>query len=236
MQSFSLGTYQVDVYRRAYQRTVTLRVPERGRLKVNCGIRVPLEDIVRFIHEKMDFVQKCEQALDRHAERIPVKLFQTGEKCPFLGQERLLEVREVFGLKKSRVELAAEKMLVFVGDSEISSVQGAIAKFYKKSAVNYLSHLLEVRSRQMDLFPSRVSFRSQRTRWGSCSSRGSISLNWRLVAGSHSVMDYVVVHELAHLKHHDHSHRFWSLVEEHCPAYRDQKAWLRENHYLFDFL
>lgn len=236
MQSFSFGPYQVDVHRRAYQRTLTLRVPAKGRLKIHCGRGVPVGEIVRFISDKMDFVEKCERELENHQARIPVKLFQTGERCPFLGQDRLLEVREVFGLKKSRVELESGKILAFVGDSEISSVQEAVRKFYKKSAVNYLSHLIATRSRQMNLYPSKISFRSQRTRWGSCSSQGSISLNWRLVAGSHDVMDYVVVHELAHLKHQDHSSRFWSLVEEHRPDFREHKKWLRDHHYLFDFL
>ena len=76
---------------------------------------------------------------------------------------------------------------------------------------------------------SRVTVRSQRSRWGSCSRRGTISLNWRLVQTPASVRDYIVFHELAHLREMNHSRRFWSEVEEMCPGYREAERWLK-NH------
>ena len=79
----------------------------------------------------------------------------------------------------------------------------------------------------------RVSVRNQRTRWGSCSRRGVISLNWRLIQLPDAVRDYVILHELAHLQHLNHSKRFWSEVERLCPEYRTAEAWLREHGRLF---
>lgn len=76
---------------------------------------------------------------------------------------------------------------------------------------------------------SRVSIRSQRTRWGSCSAKGTISLNWRLVQAPPEVADYVVLHELAHMRHMNHSGRFWNAVAELCPGWRDAERWLKEN-------
>jgi len=70
---------------------------------------------------------------------------------------------------------------------------------------------------------------SQRTRWGSCSPSGRVSLNWRLVQMPPPVRDYVLLHELAHLKHPDHSSRFWREVERLCPWYREARAWLGEH-------
>jgi predicted metal-dependent hydrolase len=69
----------------------------------------------------------------------------------------------------------------------------------------------------------------QRTLWGSCSRRGSISLNWRLIRMPAEVRDYILLHELAHLRHPDHSRRFWALVASICPWYRDAHRWLRQN-------
>jgi predicted metal-dependent hydrolase len=69
----------------------------------------------------------------------------------------------------------------------------------------------------------------QRTLWGSCSTTGTLSFNWRLVLAPLAVADYVVVHELCHLRVHRHSQRFWSLVERQRPGYREQRAWLREH-------
>jgi predicted metal-dependent hydrolase len=70
---------------------------------------------------------------------------------------------------------------------------------------------------------------NQRTLWGSCSRGGSISLNWRVIRMPARVRDYILLHELAHLRHADHSRRFWSLVASICPWYRDAHRWLREN-------
>jgi hypothetical protein len=76
---------------------------------------------------------------------------------------------------------------------------------------------------------ARVSIRSQRQRWGSCSHAGHISLNWRLVTMPGWVRDYVLYHELMHLKRMDHSAKFWALVAEVCPEYQDARAWLRRH-------
>jgi hypothetical protein len=75
----------------------------------------------------------------------------------------------------------------------------------------------------------RIRIGGQRTLWGSCSPRGSLSFNWRLVLAPFDVLDYVVVHELCHLRVLDHSPRFWRLVERHRPTWREQRDWLREH-------
>jgi predicted metal-dependent hydrolase len=76
---------------------------------------------------------------------------------------------------------------------------------------------------------SRVSVRNQRWRWGSCSPKGHICLNWRLVLMPESVRDYVLIHELMHLRRLDHSRAFWKLVAEACPGYEEARKWLRQN-------
>ncbi|MQA28233.1 MAG: DUF45 domain-containing protein [Luteitalea sp.] len=85
--------------------------------------------------------------------------------------------------------------------------------------------LLELAA-QFGLTVSRVTIRSQRWRWGSCSRTGRVSLNWRLVTMPDWVRDYVLIHELMHLKRMDHSPKFWALVAEACPNYEEARAWL----------
>jgi predicted metal-dependent hydrolase len=77
--------------------------------------------------------------------------------------------------------------------------------------------------------PARVQIRDQRSRWGSCSTRGTLSFNWRLVLAPFDVLDYVVVHELCHLREPNHSRRFWKLVEQRRPDWRAQRDWLHEH-------
>ena len=86
--------------------------------------------------------------------------------------------------------------------------------------------LLELAA-QHGLTVSRVSIRNQRSRWGSCSRRGHICLNWRLIRMPDIVRDYVLIHELMHLKRMDHSPKFWKLVADACPDFQASRAWLR---------
>jgi predicted metal-dependent hydrolase len=90
------------------------------------------------------------------------------------------------------------------------------------------SRLLELAAR-FGLGVGRISIRNQRWRWGSCSRQGHICLNWRLVGMPPEVRDYVLIHELMHLKRMDHSAKFWALVAEACPGYQQARHWLREH-------
>lgn len=75
----------------------------------------------------------------------------------------------------------------------------------------------------------RITIRDQKTRWGSCSAKGTLSFNWRLMLAPPAVLDYVVVHELCHLTHMNHSKAFWALVESACPDYRTHRKWLKDH-------
>ncbi len=106
---------------------------------------------------------------------------------------------------------------------------GEVAALKARAGQELPARLLELAARH-GFSVSRVSVRAQRTLWGSCSRRrGSISLNWRLVRMPAGIRDYILLHELAHLRHANHSRRFWALVETICPAYRDAERWLKRH-------
>jgi len=81
----------------------------------------------------------------------------------------------------------------------------------------------------MGVTPSSVGIKSFKSRWGSCHVNGDIVFNWKIVMAPNRIVDYVVVHELCHLKHHDHSPKFWKAVEKVIPDYKDCKRWLKDN-------
>lgn len=110
--------------------------------------------------------------------------------------------------------------------SEGSDVKSALRRALRQQASAELPPRLLELAHAAGLKVARVSVRDQRSRWGSCSSRGSIALNWRLLMMPDAVRDYVLWHELMHLKRADHSPAFWKLVEGVCPYYRDARAWL----------
>jgi predicted metal-dependent hydrolase len=99
----------------------------------------------------------------------------------------------------------------------------------RRAARELVAMLIEDEAPELGVEPKRVQIRDQRSRWGSCSTRGTLSFNWRLVLAPFEVLDYVVVHELCHLREPNHSRRFWKLVELRRPDWRAQRDWLHEH-------
>jgi|ERR1017187_4246497 predicted metal-dependent hydrolase len=113
--------------------------------------------------------------------------------------------------------------------SHSANLRPAVERHFRKLATSELTARTLALARQHTLTVNRVTIRNQRSRWGSCSRRGTISLNWRLIQMPDAIRDYVILHELAHTREHNHSQKFWRLVEELCPDYREAKAWIRQH-------
>jgi predicted metal-dependent hydrolase len=135
------------------------------------------------------------------------------------------EVRRI--LAEQRVWIAREREQQV---PRLGLVPGAVSESEARRATRELAGMIvDDEAPVLGVAVARIHVRDQRTRWASCSSRGTLSFNWRLVLAPHEVLDYVVVHELCHLREPNHSRRFWSLVESRRPGWRDQRVWLREH-------
>ncbi len=125
------------------------------------------------------------------------------------------------------------------GESQLCMVSGITGsqEAYRMAAVGWLREYARAALSEkvryyggiMQVSVNRIAIREQKTRWGSCSSKGNLNFNWKLVLMPHRIQDYVVVHELAHRKQMNHSVFFWKEVEAVLPDYRERKQWLREH-------
>ena len=105
----------------------------------------------------------------------------------------------------------------------------AIERWYRRAARAEIASRLQIACAAASTPYASLTIRNQRTRWGSCASGGALSFNWRLLLAPEAVLDYVVWHEVCHLRCADHSPSFWALLDERCPDWRAAAAWLREN-------
>jgi predicted metal-dependent hydrolase len=122
-----------------------------------------------------------------------------------------------------KTERARQRPRLGLDPRSVSELEG------RRAARELASMLVEDEAAALGVEVGRIQVRDQRTRWGSCSPSGTLSFNWRLVLAPFDVLDYVVVHEVCHLREANHSRRFWSLVETRRPAWREQKRWLDEH-------
>jgi predicted metal-dependent hydrolase len=121
------------------------------------------------------------------------------------------------------IERAKQRPRLRLDPRHISEVEARLA------VRELVAMLIDEEAPVIGVEPARVQIRDQRSRWGSCSTRGTLSFNWRLVLAPFDVLDYVVVHELCHLREPNHSSRFWKLVEQRRPEWRAQRDWLHEH-------
>jgi len=110
-----------------------------------------------------------------------------------------------------------------------SNVRADVERDLRDLARERLMARLATLAAELGLSVTKITIRNQRSRWGSCSRKGAIALNFRLVQMPPAVADYVLIHELTHLKQQNHGRRFWRLVEGACPSFRDAERWLRHH-------
>ena len=154
-------------------------------------------------------------------ERARAAVVARGDSVPYLGQPLQLVVQP----GRTRAHRRGDELLVPAGATQLP----ALECFYRRAAYSEIAPRLDRCCAALGASYSKLTIRSQRTRWASCSRSGTMSFNWRLLLGPEPVLDYVVWHEVCHLQVMDHSQRFWRLLARHCPGYREQVRWLRQH-------
>jgi predicted metal-dependent hydrolase len=174
----------------------------------------------RFLNESAGWIaDRLNEARERATRTHTLGLEQQG--TAWLGGEALA-VRQGPG----RNGAARRGRTIFVSGPEPAA---ALERWYRREARAVLKASAAREAARLGLAYARIAIRDQRTRWGSCSVRGTLSFNWRLVLAPPEVLDYVVVHELLHLREHNHSSAFWALLDEHRRGWRAQAQWLRDH-------
>jgi predicted metal-dependent hydrolase len=215
----SLAIHQII---RTSRRTISLTVETDGSLVVRAPFQVSERMIHAFVESKRRWVDK--KRLEAASTKPPSpKQFTNGETFHYLGTEFPLEI--VTNQQKA-LQLDGHFKL---SDSWLSRADQAFQHWYRAQAREILAGRVSFFAERYDLQFEKLRISSARTRWGSCSTKGVLSLTWRLIMTPIDVIDYVVVHELVHTVIHNHSKRFWSKVEKILPDYGEAYDWLRKN-------
>jgi hypothetical protein len=208
-------SYEIRRSSRARRVRVTVD-PTRG-VEVVLPSRAPQREAAAAVRELRPWIERRIAELERARAMVAAR----GGTVPYLGQALSLVVQP----GRTRAHRRGHELLVPDGAAQLP----ALERFYRRAAHGEIASRLDRACAQVGTSYARLSVRGQRTRWASCSRSGTMSFNWRLLLAPAAVLDYVVWHEVCHLEVLDHSPRFWALLGERCPDYREHVRWLRHN-------
>jgi predicted metal-dependent hydrolase len=208
-------------------RRYVLRLLPDGTPRVTIPRRGSQREAERFLLAQHAWIDRQRASLVERLAKRPPRTWAVGHQVLVRGVA--LAVRRGFGAAPGeQVRLHEDSLVVWARDPDASSdLRGIVTMWLWRLARVELPARLRTLAAQHDLDVKAVSVRNQRTRWGSCAPNGRISLNWRLVQTPDSVRDYVLIHELMHLRQANHSKRFWRLVAAACPGYQSARQWLK---------
>ncbi len=203
------------------RKTIALVVENDGSLVVRAPYRVSQKEIERIVHEKTDWIRE-RQAFARQHFGAPHS-FEEGELFYYLGSTYPLRIMDTHD------GLLFSKNCFHLGTNDHVRAPRIFTDWYRRQARQVIHERASSLASQHQLIFRALRITSARSRWGSCSSRGVLNFPWRLVMLPLEIIDYVILHELAHLKIQNHSQHFWNYLEQLHPNYRAPRKWLREN-------
>ncbi len=210
------------LYRVPRRKHVHLLVDERGSLVVRAPYHCSRQHAEAAIYDNHEWATRALRDASQSLRQRPGLV--AGCQLPILDDSVTLRLRPK---TRSRVRRDGHELWVEGADLKPEAVKSRVCVWYKDQARLHFQERVAHFAVQAGVTPQRLTVRGQRTRWGSCSARGTVSLNWRLMQVPTLLVDYVVVHELCHLRHLNHSPAFWGMVAGILPDWRDRRARLR---------
>jgi predicted metal-dependent hydrolase len=190
----------------------------------------PLTEIYDIVRKKANWIVKKQLEYNLRKPQITKPTFQHGSMLPYLGRSYPLKVKSK-QRGNEKIELVNGEFLIFVESSK--HLKNKIKLLYRKwlteTAQSYLDKKIKLYSKELQVESGQIKLKNLRSRWGSVTKSGTINLSIDLLKAPTDVIDYMILHEICHLKIKGHSHRFWALVHRFMPDYQEKIDWLKVN-------
>lgn len=204
-----------------------------GKVEVVAPAKVAEHKIHQFVQAKQQWILQALTkiaAKSQHHKNLAPAAYHHGAEIPYQGTSYKLAIRPS-KLKRIKIEFGRE-FIAHVPDTLLikdhsAEIKDALIRWMKKESKIHVEQLVKQHAEKKQLFPQTIKIKTQKSRWGSCGIHNDININWLLIIAPPEVLEYVVVHELCHIKIRNHSAHFWSLVAEHLPDYQSRRQWLK---------
>ncbi|MDR0900141.1 MAG: M48 family metallopeptidase [Methanobrevibacter sp.] len=204
------------------RKTISLKIKENGDLEVRAPNGTSKNQIAKFVESKEKWVNK-------HIHRIKENYIARKDFNLKFGDEIYLRGKGIaISPVSGKIAKYKDEAFLIPKNCNKEEIREIAIKLYKKIAKKHIKERISYFKEKMNVEPTGIRITSAKTRWGSCSGKNTINFSWKLIMADDEVIDYVIVHELAHIKEHNHSPNFWLLVESIIPDYVERKKKLKK--------
>lgn len=214
---------KIDKIIRSNRRTIGLQVARDATLVVRAPELTAIEVIEKIVSKKADWILRKQEYARQTYAQPSVKEFVNGEGFLYMGETYRLHI------DSNMTDPVYFDKGFYLSLSEVARAREVMLKWYKEEAHRVIKRRADWYGRKAGLKYRQIQITDAQKRWGSCSHSGNLNFSWRLVMAPLRVIDYVVAHELAHLKHKSHSKEFWKTVAVMVPGYESSIEWLKRN-------
>ncbi|KRF31952.1 M48 family metallopeptidase [Paenibacillus sp. Soil787] len=233
IHKFHYGNSTID-YSLTYgtkKKDITVSVDWVNGVGVNAPDNIEQGVIDRILHKKAPWILKKLYEFNEIKQLSIPKEYLSGEKFPYLGRQYRLKVN-VSNIRHATLSFHQGRFIAEIPMNwDESQRQQQLYELFRHWYITHgyikIQERLRFYSAKMECSPSKLIVKDQQMRWGSCTKNGTININWKILMAPMAIVDYVIVHELAHMKQPDHSPAFWATVQSVLPDYESRKEWLR---------
>ncbi|MGM0568373.1 MAG: M48 family metallopeptidase [Elusimicrobiota bacterium] len=181
-------------------------------------------DVLDFMERKRDWIISKWNKIEKLRERIPKRQFKVNAKWPYKGKKKTLSVKngKINYIQNGEIVLSKERV-------KKNGIKIELEKLYRLEARKYLTEIADKWCREFRVRYKKIYIKNQKTRWGSCSSKGNLNFNWRLIMANPDISEYVTAHEVAHLIENNHGRKFWKILSKYYDDIGEKNKWLKEN-------
>lgn len=211
------------------RKTIALVINNEGELIVKAPLNISNKEIEKVINKKRKWIQDKQYLMNCKKDLYKTCNFLEGEELLYLGMRYPVkysnDIKEITVIKNE-----------FNISKKISDKKAAVVKWYKKAALIFINQRVSEYEKITGLKTKSIKITSARQRWGSCGRERNINFSWRLVMCPIEIIDYVVLHEIAHIVHPNHSKHFYNYIQKIMPDYKVYKKWLADNQRIMDLI
>lgn len=213
------------------RKTLSIEIDRIGKVKVKAPIGLQEKVITDFIIKKEKWIIEKLNEISTLNNKIIERKYLNGELFLYLGKEYKLKIIIHNQFKKNRVELIGNELIVLCKKEGEEIIKNTLKKWYREKALENIKYRISLYNKFFYKEPRSIKVREQKRRYGSCSYKDDLIFNWRLIMAPQEIIDYVVVHEMCHINHKNHSKSYWNNVRSIMEDYKDRELWLKNYGY-----